>query len=248
MKYSYTDVKLSITEEKKKEDTLIGRYLYRPVANILAYFAVNARISANTISILSVIATFASCIAFLFPFGWGTVVGLVLLNIFPVLDCVDGTIARTLKGTSHYGEFFDAMGGYAMCAFPLIFLCMAAKFNGKLVEILPFDYLFLLYAAGAICSLFSKMIYQRYRVSTLETKGKAESTIYEDKKDSPIIKKVRHYIVRFDRYIGIGDGYAIILTVAYCTGWLAYVAILYSVYNILIALAILGVYCRKAAE
>lgn len=248
MKYSYTDVKLSITKEKKKEDTLIGRYLYRPVANVLAYLAVNARISANAISVLSVIVTFASCVAFLLPFGWAVIIGLVLLNIFPILDCVDGTIARTLKGASHYGEFFDAMGGYAMCAFPLIFLCMAAKFNGKLVEIFPFDYLFLLYAAGAICSLFSKIIYQRYMVSTLETKGKAESTIYEDKQDSAIIKKVRHFVVRFDRYIGIGDGYAIILTVAYCTGWLTYVAILYSVYNILIALAILGIYSRKAAE
>lgn len=248
MKYSYIDVKSSITKEKAKEDTLIGKCLYRPAANVLAYFAVNAKITANMISILSVIVTFASCIAFLFPFKWATIIGLVLLNIFPVLDCVDGTIARTLKGASHYGEFFDAMGGYAMCAFPLIFVCVAAKFNGQLIEILPFDYLFLLYATGAICSLFSKIIHQRYIVSALETKGKVESTIYKNNKDSNVIKKVRYFIIRFDRYIGIGDGYAIILTVAYYTGWLAYVAMLYSIYNILIALAILIIYCRKATQ
>ena len=40
-------------------------------------------------------------------------------------------MARTLKSNSYMGEFYDAMGGYTMCAFPLLSIGLCAYHTGR---------------------------------------------------------------------------------------------------------------------
>lgn len=46
--------------------------------------------------------------------------GLILLNLWQLLDCVDGAMPRATAQTSRYGAFIDTLGGYVVyIALPL---------------------------------------------------------------------------------------------------------------------------------
>jgi len=44
------------------------------------------------------------------------VFGILFINLWQILDCSDGALARATGMTSHYGAFIDYLGGYLTCA------------------------------------------------------------------------------------------------------------------------------------
>jgi phosphatidylglycerophosphate synthase len=75
----------------------------------------------NMISIVSLWVAFLGFVFILIGGEWGLILGIFCLMFWAVLDCADGTLARTLfykyNLQNPLGEFFDAFAGYGVVAF-----------------------------------------------------------------------------------------------------------------------------------
>ncbi|MDR3122889.1 MAG: CDP-alcohol phosphatidyltransferase family protein, partial [Treponema sp.] len=120
MAYTFKDIIDSLPPEKRRSDGLWTRFVLRPLSVPLVWLALRLRLSANGVSYLSVLFSVAGGVlfsqkGFVLPL-WGA----VLLNIFSLLDCVDGGVARTTKTAGPWGGWADAVTGFI--AYTAVFL------------------------------------------------------------------------------------------------------------------------------
>jgi phosphatidylglycerophosphate synthase len=128
MKYSYREVLASLPEEKRRADGTVTRFFHRPISYPLAWVFLNSGFRPNQITYLSVLCCLAGLALSFVPhigFHWAA---LACFAAFGTLDCVDGNMARTLRGREaprsgpSWGEWVDALGGYVAYATILIAL------------------------------------------------------------------------------------------------------------------------------
>ncbi len=158
MKITFTHILHNLPPAKRRSDTLWAKLLIRPLSYLVAWGALNLGMSAYQVSLLSI----------LFPvlaLGlWLTLhplAAIILLNLWLLLDCTDGNLARVL-GPKTYGAFVDAASGYVMLA--LVFfgvgLYLDLSTAGSLFTAPWFTFF------GALTSLFSltsRIFYQKFQ-------------------------------------------------------------------------------------
>ncbi|MCI8466566.1 MAG: hypothetical protein HFI63_12060 [Lachnospiraceae bacterium] len=164
MKYTGKFFRDTFPEWKKRKDSLIGRYLLRPISFYCSAFCANHGLSANTVSYISAIVAIIGSILF-YPDNFiCNLTGAILINIWSLLDCIDGNLARSVK-KQPFGEFADAVSSYLLVAF----MCTAFGFcayqrGGSLIA--AGNSLILI--AGALASTFdtvTRLVYQKYKNS-----------------------------------------------------------------------------------
>lgn len=89
----------------------LSRYLFRPVGFWLTWIAVRAGITSEGVSWLSGIVGLAGCAVLVSGQEAMLPIGLALLLLFNLLDCVDGSIARAMRTENPYGRFLDSVCG-----------------------------------------------------------------------------------------------------------------------------------------
>jgi len=106
------DVRDDFPEEKRQNDRqshLWAHLAIRPLSFYITPFFVNRGISANVVTgvgLIVLLSAFAALLAT--PWNAGLlVVGAVLINIWYLLDFVDGNVARYSNLDSTFGAFFD---------------------------------------------------------------------------------------------------------------------------------------------
>ena len=114
-KVSVIELRLDYRQHQKSEqdkNELMGFYIMRPLSFYPTAVAMNFGLTANQITWISLIVVLVGC--FLLAVGnyWTALTGAALLNIWLILDFVDGNIARYEKACSRYGEFIDALGAF----------------------------------------------------------------------------------------------------------------------------------------
>ncbi|TWW13656.1 hypothetical protein LABALGNA3A7_05790 [Dellaglioa algida] len=119
MNYSLKQIINSRSEQKKNIDKLdIWVFIVvRPISNLLTWFFLKMKITANTATGLSTIIGAMGTVLLIIPNKKYTLLGLIFINMWIFFDCVDGNIARTTKMSSKTGEFFDGISGYTFLAF-----------------------------------------------------------------------------------------------------------------------------------
>lgn len=112
MKYSLEQIINSRSEHKKYIDKLdIWVYLIvRPLSNILTWIFLRLHLTANLATLVATLIGFIGTVLLMIP--GHTLLGLILINLWIVFDCIDGNIARTTKTSSKIGEFLDGVSGY----------------------------------------------------------------------------------------------------------------------------------------
>lgn len=162
-KVTYNELKATFPEEKKSVESLYGRIV--PARKISYWMTIpfiyigTTAFQASVISIfISILASFMLCI----PNSMCRVIGVILVPLWHIFDCVDGNIARYTKSASEYGETVDAISGYYMFAF-LPFALGAASYNigENYLNLNPSVYLFL-GGLAAICDVLLRLIHQKY--------------------------------------------------------------------------------------
>ena len=118
---SIKEIISSMSEEKRDSLTIWDRYVLRVPSYYVAYIFYNIfHLSANAVSILS--ALYISMLFLLVYYSPTDYFSYVLfwMNLWALLDCVDGNIARALKLKYHesnpYGDMYDAISGYFVIA------------------------------------------------------------------------------------------------------------------------------------
>ncbi|MGA1790498.1 MAG: CDP-alcohol phosphatidyltransferase family protein [bacterium] len=94
----------------------------RPLSYRPTRFLLKSGFSANQVTVISTIVGLIGCIFLILGGFVARICGFLLLNIWLLLDCVDGNIARLKKTSSSYGKFLDSLGGdmVSIC----VFLCI----------------------------------------------------------------------------------------------------------------------------
>ncbi|GGO94814.1 CDP-alcohol phosphatidyltransferase family protein [Wenjunlia tyrosinilytica] len=99
-------------KDRRSGEHWAGRMYMREVSLRITRYLVGARVTPNQLTHLMVAAGVAAGVALLIP-GWpGAVLGALLIQVYLLLDCVDGEVARWRKQTSITGVYLDRVGHY----------------------------------------------------------------------------------------------------------------------------------------
>ena len=131
-------------------------YLFRPIGFLLTWVAIRMGATSEGVSWLSGAVGLAGCSLLVSGSQEAVPVGIGVLFLFNLLDCVDGDIARSMKTRNPYGRFLDSVcGGVIDLAFWGIVGIMAFQHPQLLCRPQPFGYgpIFWLAVGGATCFL-----------------------------------------------------------------------------------------------
>lgn len=134
----------------------LSRYVFRPSGFLLTWAAVRLGWTSEGVSWLSGLVGLAGCALLVSGSQQLVLAGIGLLFLFNLLDCVDGSLARTMKTQNPYGRFLDSVcGGIIDLAFWGIVGIMVFQHPQLLCWPPPFGYgpVFWLAVGGATCFL-----------------------------------------------------------------------------------------------
>ena len=106
----------------------ISRFVFRPMGFLLTWVAIRIGLTTEAVSWFSGIVGVAGCLCLLSGSERLLPLGLAFLLFFNLLDCVDGSIARTMKTENPYGRFLDSVcGGFIDMSFWAVVGVMAFR-------------------------------------------------------------------------------------------------------------------------
>ncbi|MEV6652113.1 CDP-alcohol phosphatidyltransferase family protein [Streptomyces sp. NPDC051219] len=108
-------------KDRRSGEHWAGRLYMREISLHIDPYLVNTRITPNQLTYLMVVVGVLGGAALLIPGLTGAILAAVLFQVYLLLDCVDGEVARWRKQTSITGVYLDRIGHY---------LCEAALLVG----------------------------------------------------------------------------------------------------------------------
>jgi hypothetical protein len=161
--------------------------------------------TSNAVSFLSIIVTLAACVSFGISTIPAIITGIVLINFWLVLDCVDGNIARCNKQKTTYGEFIDDMSGYFTTAFVYVAIGLAAFHNGGIVFNKGSEFILIAGFISSISDVLARLIHKDYVCfgyeGGVDSKEKVGTNFDENKNSLNYIRK------RVGKEIGISGAF-----------------------------------------
>lgn len=181
-KITYHDIKNTFPEEKKTVEAIYGRIIpVRKLSYIVTIPFLKLNVSAFQVSILSILCSVLAAVFIASPNRFLTIIGVILVPIWHLLDCVDGNIARYKKTSSFYGEAVDAISGYYMYAFLPIALGIASYNVDSSYFGLDKHTFLILGGLASISNLLMRLIHQKY--AFVSQKQEQKTGMHIDKGD-----------------------------------------------------------------
>jgi len=169
--------------EKQKENkaTIWEYYFARKIAFLVTPIFLKTKISANQVSILAIITGIIAAILIMLGDFWQIFLGAILMQIWLILDKVDGVVARYRKTVTSFGKFLEELEGAVIAALFFSSIGVAAsKFPG----FLPFfpqlsPYLFII--LGILTSffvIFRHSVCRHFEVVFLDNEKRKSESLY----------------------------------------------------------------------
>ena len=162
MKYTAKYFKDATPAWKRKRDSTLTRFLYRPLSFWCASVAANMGISANAVSYFSLVVAVLGCGLFLFRSSTAHIIGSVLMIIWVILDCIDGNIARCVE-KKPFGEFADSLSSYILVGLMGTTMGVAAYFRGGILIETGNPWIILIGALASSSDTMMRLVYQKYK-------------------------------------------------------------------------------------
>ena len=109
-------------KDRRSGEHWAGRLYMREISLRVDRYVVPTRITPNQLTYLMTVFGVLACPALLVPGIWGALLGALMVQLYLLLDCVDGEVARWKKQFSLGGVYLDRVGAY---------LCDAAVLGGS---------------------------------------------------------------------------------------------------------------------
>ncbi|GHE80105.1 CDP-alcohol phosphatidyltransferase family protein [Streptomyces thermocarboxydus] len=113
-------------KDRRSGEHWMGRLYMREVSLRVDRYLVNTRVTPNQLTYLMTLCGVLAAPALLVPGITGAVLGVVAVQLYLLLDCVDGEIARWRKQYSLAGVYMDRVGAYLTDAAVLVGLGLRA--------------------------------------------------------------------------------------------------------------------------
>ena len=245
MKYTAKFFKDGMPEWKRKKDPILSRLFYRRVAFSAAAFAANIGISANTVSYFSAVVGVVACLCFLPPSHITHILGAILINLWLILDCTDGNLARSVKAQP-FGEFADGISSYILVGLMCTMMGVATYFEGGILIPAGRPWIILIGALASSSDSLMRLIYQKYKNTERDMADKGIVKIENDVRMDH--SQVGSFRVRVEAELGIGGLLPIAILLAAIFKSLDIIVIYCFLYYGVSCLLASLIYIRKAIE
>ncbi len=245
-RYSYKEIKESLTKKKNSRSSLWVRLWVRRASFPLTYLFINTGWTANMVSVLSWIVIAVAAVLLSINNFWVMLAGVILTNLWLVLDCVDGNIARVKKTKTFMGDFFDAVAGYGPFSFTTIGLGFAAYHTSFLFPDSFKLYFLAIAGVAAMANIYMRLVHQKYLTCFFVAKKELRELDEITLKDTENKKSFAYIREQIDKNFGVAGLFMPWLFVALFTNTFDIMLLTYSTYYILSFLAICFLYCKKA--
>ena len=171
--YSWGEIVRSLPKKKNSKSSLWVKGIIRKLSFPFTFLFINLGFSAWGASVLSIFVALAGCAALCVDSALWRAVGVVLVELWLVMDCVDGNIARVKKTSSPMGGCIDAFSGYFITAFVFFSVGVAACYSTRFTE-----HAGLWVAMGGLSSAFgllARLIHQKYTCCVLESQKREKN-------------------------------------------------------------------------
>lgn len=248
MNVTYRELKESFPKEKERLESIYGRIIpIRKISYLFSIPLIKRDVPAYVISVFSMVVAVFACFLISINSDITRIIGIILVVLWHVLDCVDGNIARYTKTASDFGSAIDAICGYFVLSYLPLALGIAAYNIGiNFFEIKSI--VFLIFGAlGSISQTLMRLIHQKYiyEAKCMEEKYK----IKIEKGDNPYkangFHRIRKIIDVEFGMLGIPMFVLWICPIFKCYGLLA---MYYGLFNTLSLIAITVIYLKKCIE
>jgi len=240
----------------------ISRFVFRPVDFLLTWAAIRMGLTTEGVAWLSGIVGIAGCLCLVSGYENMLPVGIGLLLFFNLLDCVDGSIARTMKTENPYGRFLDSIcGGIIDLTFWSVIGIMAFRHPDLLIWSEPFGYgpLFWL-AMGCVTCFLSILVgffENTFDMSLRQdwdniqiAKHDVTRSLPEMEKTKPHLNNnsvnMRMYMLRMiNTNIRVRESHYILLVFAYLTQMIDLLLVVYLLYYSFFNILLLVAYIKR---
>lgn len=212
MQYSFSYFKNNMPAWKRKKDPILTKLFYRPVSFFIAGVCARLGIQANTVSYISIIVAISACVLFVIPYNhYAHIVGAVLINVWGIMDCVDGNLARGVR-KQPFGEFADGVSSYILVGFMGIAMSMTVFFSGGIFVAKEVPWIVLLGAIASISDTMMRLIYQKF--SNVKRDLEEKKVIPAEKDDHKNVSNVGSFKSRVENELGIGGILPLVILLA----------------------------------
>lgn len=148
------DIRSRYPKEKRNANryNLFGHFVFIRFSYYLTWLFIRLGISANEVTGISILIGCIGCILLAFGSYNGMIAGALILNIWALLEYVDGSVARCTNSCSNYGAFIDDLNASTMSVLLFISAGIAA-FNHPNLFVINVDKSLFLFL-GCWASLF----------------------------------------------------------------------------------------------
>lgn len=233
--YSLKQIIDSLPKSKNSKDSLWVRLFIRKISFLFTYIFINLGFSAWEASIFSIFIAIIGCVFLSINNYIFMIIGVVLINLWLIFDCVDGNIARVKKTSSSMGEFIDAISGYFISAF-IYFSAGVSAYNTTILFSYYSIYFIILGAIASISGILIRLIFQKY-INSKEVKEDNKKT------EKNIISYLKN---RLDKELGISGLVMPFLIIALIFRLFDVFTLFYFAFNLVILIAMTIYYSIKA--
>ncbi|MFF9078306.1 CDP-alcohol phosphatidyltransferase family protein [Streptomyces rubiginosohelvolus] len=113
-------------KDRRSGEHWAGRMYMREVSLRVDRYLVNTLVTPNQVTYVMTLAGALAAPALLVPGVWGAVLGVVMVQLYLLFDCVDGELARWKKQYSLSGVYLDRVAAYLCDAAVLVGLGLRA--------------------------------------------------------------------------------------------------------------------------
>ncbi len=245
MKYSPKYFHDSLPAWKRKKDPVLSRVIYRPLSFLTASLCAHLKISANAVSYFSLLVGIAGCALFI-PDNYAcNICGAALVNLWLLLDCTDGNLARSVK-RQPFGEFADSSSSYVLVGLLGTAMGVCVFIRGGMFFGAGTLWLLILGVLASEGDTLMRLVYQKYK--NVERSMEDEGLIARENDVRTDHGKVGSLRVRIEAELGIGGLIPLLVlltTIFHCLD----IAVLYcAVYYCGSCIAMVSMYILKAIK
>ena len=230
---------------KREKDPILSRIFYRRVSFGVAAIVANMGISANAVSYFSAIVGIIACACFLLTNQVFHIVGAILINVWLVLDCTDGNLARSVK-SQPFGEFADGISSYILVGLMCTMMGITVSFEGGVFIGSGSQWIILIGALASSSDSLMRLIYQKYKSTERDMADKGLLKVENDVRTD--YSQVGNFRVRIEAELGIGGLLPIAILIATIFNALDIIVIYCFLYYGTSCLIVTLLYVKKAIK
>lgn len=184
-----------------KKCSFVVRHLYRPLSFHCAAWAANCGINANQVSYASCLVSVMACALFFVNNYAVNIIGAVLFNVWLLMDCIDGNLARGVKKLP-FGVFADAMGSYLLVGLMGVAIGFAVYRDGGILFHSGNPFMIVMAALASNGDSLMRLIYQKYKNVEREMADEGICQLENDVFKNP--DDAKNILVRIEFEFGAG--------------------------------------------